>query len=174
MLKQTVTYTDFDDVQHTETLYFNISKSELLANIALKDRLEKTAAMLQGVSRDLTVDEIKEVVELVKIFMKISYGIRSEDGRRFKKNDQIWEEFTETAAYDEFFMSLFTEPNKAVEFLMNVVPKDLREQAEQEARNTTSLQTQAAAIVQEQNPFVQPENPSAQISDWYTNLNKNF
>ena len=166
MLKQTVTYTDFDDVERTETLYFNITKSELLANLDLKERLEKSANMLKGAERELTPEEINEVVQLVKLFMRLSYGVRSEDGRRFKKNADIWEAFTETAAYDAFFMSLFTETNKAIDFLVGVVPKDLRDAAEKEMQNKAAT-ISAAQAVAVTNPTPQPTQSEAAPSWFY-------
>lgn len=143
MLKQTIDYVDFDNNKRTETLYFNISKSDLLDNLDLKDRLQSITDSLSGETRDLTEKEIREIIELVKLFMKLSYGIRSEDGRRFKKSEDIWQEFTETAAYDAFLMSLFEVPTRAIEFLVGVVPQDLRAQAEAELKNVDSPYKQA-------------------------------
>ena len=41
MLKQTVSYFDFDDNPSQETLYFNLTKTELADNIHLRDELEE-------------------------------------------------------------------------------------------------------------------------------------
>lgn len=132
MLKHTFTYTDYNDQQQTEDLYFNITKTELADHLDLKDQIEKLADRFSGPERNLTVPEITEILNLVKTFMKISYGVKSDDGKRFVKGDQVWEEFTQTAAYDQFLFSLFENAEKAITFLLEVVPQDLRTQVETE------------------------------------------
>lgn len=145
MIKQTISYTDFNDDASTETLYFNISKAELLENLELKDKLEKLQQTLSGDVRELDLDEVKHILEIVKTFIRLSYGVRSEDGKRFAKSSQLFEEFTQTAAYDAFLMSLFEDPNKAIEFMLGVMPADLRAQAQAEvekaAEGTIELPT---------------------------------
>lgn len=132
MQKHTVQYEDFDGVNRTENLYFNISKSELLENIELKDELLEVHAILdKGAKTDvkLELSEIKKVLDLVKRFAKLSYGIRSEDGKTFRKSQEIWEDFQFSAVYDTWLFELFEKPEKAVSFLVDSLPKDLVEKA---------------------------------------------
>lgn len=154
MLKQTIEYTDFDDNKCVETLYFNITKAELAENLNLKDRLEDMAAMMEGARRGLETEEINQIIALVKTFMKLSYGVRSADGKRFVKTNEQWTEFTQTAAYDAFLFSLFSEPNKAVEFMSGVLPTDLREQAmkfsAEQRKELGLIDTQAARDQQDE------------------------
>jgi hypothetical protein len=51
--------------------------------------------------------------------------VRSEDGKRFIKNDQLREEFTQTAAYDALFMELATDEDAAANFIQGILPKDM-------------------------------------------------
>lgn len=130
MLKQTIVYNDFDDNQTQETLYFNVTKSELADNLQLLTTLEDMQNTFSGDKRELAVSEIQQIIDIVKTVMKLSYGIRSEDGKRFIKNDDLWTEFTQTAAYDAFLFSLFEDPNKAFTFITGILPKDIRHEAE--------------------------------------------
>lgn len=132
MIKQTITYTDFNGNEGTEDLYFHISKTVLADNLELREELEGLANMSLKEKRDLTTAEIKKLISIVKTFMRLGYGIRSEDGQRFKQSPEIWEDFTWSPAYDAFLYSLFVDPDKATEFLMGILPTDLREQAEKE------------------------------------------
>lgn len=132
MLKQTISYTDWDDRPQTETLYFNLTKTELADNLHLKEDLELLHDRISGETRELTIREIQQILDMVKTFMRMSYGVRSEDGKRFIKNVDVWTEFTQTAAYDAFLTSLFDTPDKAVKFLFGVLPADLRAQVENE------------------------------------------
>lgn len=133
MLKQTVSYFDFDDNPSQETLYFNLTKTELADNLHLQDDLEAMQRTFSGKEDDLTTDEIKQLVDLVKTIMRLSYGVRSADGKRFVKTDELWTEFTQTAAYDEFLYSLFQNPEKAVAFMTGILPRDVRDEAKKEA-----------------------------------------
>ena len=136
MIKETVQYTDYNDVNRTEVLYFNISQSELMDNLNLRDDLEKIQSSLEGPQRQLTTDEVQQILNLVKRMMRLAYGVRSEDGLTFTKDDEgentIWKAFKNSAVYDAFIMSLFKNPEKAFEFLVAVMPKDLMEQARRE------------------------------------------
>lgn len=134
MLKQIVRYVDFNDQPQEETLYFNISKTELADNLHLKEEFERLFETFQGPQRELTTAEIRQVIDLVKTFIRLSYGQRSADGKRFRKTDEIWEDFKSSAAYDEFLFSLFKDPQQAIAFLLGVLPADLRSEAEATAR----------------------------------------
>ena len=93
MLKKTITYTDYDNVKRTEDHYFNLTMAEL-------QEMELTtpggfAALLRKI-----VDE-KNVPEIYRLFKSVilkAYGIKSADGRRFIKSDEISKELTETGA----------------------------------------------------------------------------
>ena len=60
----------------------------------------------------------------------MAYGIKSDDGKRFMKSDQLREEFSQTAAYDALFMELATNDDAAATFIKGVVPKDFLKEME--------------------------------------------
>jgi len=132
MLKKTVNYEDFDGNLRSEDLYFNLTKTELI-DIAMElpenvtetmseegDKLDEGAAlkMIEALGG-------KGVIEFIKKIVLKSYGIKSEDGRRFIKNEQITTEFSETLAYDTIVTELLTDDKKASEFVNAVIPKDI-------------------------------------------------
>lgn len=120
MIKKTITYTDYNDVERTETFYFNLSKAEL-------------AEMELGVDGGLTnqlkkIVDAKDTKQLITVFKDLvlkSYGIKSDDGRRFIKSDEISKAFSETEAYSVIFMQLATDDKIAAEFVNGIIPKDL-------------------------------------------------
>ena len=136
MLKQTVSYFDFDDNPSQETLYFNLTKTELADNIHLRDELEEMQQVFTADKKELSTGEITQLIDLVKTIMRLSYGIRSADGKRFVKSEEQWTEFTQTAAYDAFLYSLFEDPNKAVMFMTGILPKDVRSAVDEEIAKT--------------------------------------
>jgi hypothetical protein len=125
MLKRTITFEDFDENPAVETLYFNITKTEIGEHLDLVESFEDLKKMFEGEKRELSTKEVERILKFVKTLMRLSYGIRSEDGKSFAKSDEIWTKFTQTAAYDAFTFSLFENPNEANDFMIGIFPKDL-------------------------------------------------
>ena len=119
MLKQTITYTDFDGNERTEDFYFNLTKSEIIEmHLSTTGGLDK---MIQKISSEL--DGAKIMAFFKDIILK-SYGEKDLDGKHFKKSAEISEAFSQTGAYDELFMSLVTDAEKAAAFMNGIVPQD--------------------------------------------------
>lgn len=134
MFKQTVQYRNFDDKLSTRVLYFNLTETEILDHMELVPELERIQAFLEGPERELTQDEIQQILNLVKKTIHISYGVRSDDGEEFEKSPEILQKFQASAVYNAFLLSLFKEPEKAFSFIVAVMPKELVESAEKEMR----------------------------------------
>jgi len=125
MIKQTISFEDFNGNPVVETLYFNLSKTELTDDLEeMIARFESLRDMMTQ-EHELSQAEVKQVLQLIKDLIKRSFGIKSLDGRRFIKTDEIWTEFSQSAAYDAFLFSLFEDPEKAVNFMTSVFPSDL-------------------------------------------------
>lgn len=120
MFAKTVTYTDYNNVERTETFYFNLTKAEVLEmELGTTGGL---SAMIQGVI------DAKDTPQLIKIFKDLvlkAYGEKSADGRRFIKTPKIAEEFAQTEAYSEIFMELATNEKAASAFVDGITPKGL-------------------------------------------------
>ena len=96
MLKQKVKYEDFDGNIQDEILYFNLSRMEL---VALQGRYGKED-MAKYIEKLIEDKNLEKMYELLNDIVLTAYGIRSEDGKRFIKNDQIREEFVQSLAYE--------------------------------------------------------------------------
>ena len=117
MLSKTINYTDYNGEERSEVFYFNMTKAEL-AELNLT-----TEGGLQEVLRKII--DSKNVPELTKWFKKIvlmSYGEKSPDGKRFIKNEELTEAFTQTEAYSELFMELITDSEAASNFINGLLP----------------------------------------------------
>ena len=128
MLKKTITYKDFNDVERTETFYFNLTKTELT-------EMELSAAGGYA-DRVKKIIDAKDTPSLIKIFKDLilrSYGVKSDDGRRFIKSDELSLEFSQTEAYNQLFMELATNDEAAASFVNGIIPSDLAEAASKEA-----------------------------------------
>lgn len=120
MYKITKTYTNFNDEEVTETFYFNLTKAELaemdISSYGLGDYIKKIVD-----SKDR-----RELINLFKELLVKSYGIKSEDGREFRKNQAIRDRFTSTNAYSEIFMELATDEEAAAKFVEGIMPRDIQ------------------------------------------------
>lgn len=129
MLKKTVTYTDFDGNERTEELYFNLTKAELM---------ELQMSEIGGLEKRLKgIIMAQNGVEIMKFFKDIflnSYGVKSPDGRRFIKNNEVREDFEQTEAYSQLFMELVTDADKMADFIKGVIPSDLAGQVDEEMK----------------------------------------
>lgn len=124
MYKRTVTYTDYFGQERKEDVYFNLNRAELM-KLELSTQRGYTN-MLQSL-----IDK-KDGPTIMQTFDKIirmAYGEKSDDGRRFIKSEALSEAFTQTPMYDQLFMELCTDSKAAAEFINNIIPKDLRDEA---------------------------------------------
>lgn len=134
MLKKTVTYTDFDGNQRTEDLYFNMTKSELVEfSFGLPEEMSDTVKSTEDINNETANKLIEKIgnsgiFNFVKDLVFKSYGVKSEDGRRFIKNEQTTIEFTQTLAYDEFLMNLFSDDRNASDFINGIIPAEMAKQ----------------------------------------------
>lgn len=120
MLKKTITYTDYNGVERTEDFYFNLSKAELA-----EMELSTSGGYTEMLTKIIKAQDRTTLIAIFKDFIMKSYGVKSPDGRRFIKNDEVREEFAQTEAYSILFMELATDDNKAVEFVNGILPADL-------------------------------------------------
>lgn len=122
MLKKTITYVDYDGNKRTEDHYFNLSKAELIE----MDQ-SNSGGLGKMVHRIIQTQDSAKQMALFKEMICRSYGIKSDDGKRFIKNKEVLEEFLQTEAYTTLFMELASNAEKAAEFVRGIVPKDLAE-----------------------------------------------
>lgn len=120
MYKKTITYPNFDGEEITEDLFFNLTKTEISkSNYSLAGGIE---ALLRKMVNEKNVQTISE---LFTEFIGRSYGVKSEDGKFFRKSPEIRADFENSAAYDALYMELLSSPDEAIAFLKGVLPSEL-------------------------------------------------
>lgn len=143
MVKKTVTYTDYNGVERTEDAYFNLNELEL-AEIAVELPDELSDPIFDNTNEEEVGEVIqnlgkKEIIEFVKKLMIKSYGVKSEDGRCFIKNEKLVEEFKYSALFSAIVMELLTDDN-AAEFINAIVPANVADKiAESNATATVGM-----------------------------------
>lgn len=120
MYKTTVEYEDFNGEQKKRTLYFNLSQSELTelkyeSNGALEDKIVEIVATKNR----------SEMMLLFTKLLKMAYGEKSEDGEYFIKNEEVYNRFKYSNAYDAFLEKLVESDSELENFIKYVMPKKL-------------------------------------------------
>lgn len=133
MLKEIVTYEDFNGETQTEELHFNLMKHEL-TDLAF-DLPQDVSDAVTNNSKEITSEEAaaklveklggKGVFQFIKELLLKAYGVKSEDGKRFIKNDLLRDEFAQSMAFDAMLDKLMSDDNKASDFVNAIIPSSL-------------------------------------------------
>lgn len=118
MYKKTIKYTDYNDVEHEDTFYFNYSKAELIEMELIHP--EGFESWINGLVR---ANDNETLVGIFKELILGSYGEKDPTGKRFIKSKELSEAFSQTEAYSELYMELITNTDAAIEFVNGIVPK---------------------------------------------------
>ena len=126
MLKKTITYTDYDGMERTEDFWFNLSKTELT-----KLDAELPGGVLGVLRKIIDKKDRKALVDFIETLILRSYGEKTLDGKRFVKTPDMAEEFMQTPAYDELFMSILSDTDSQTSFINGVIPQSMAKEIEQ-------------------------------------------
>ena len=117
MLKKTITYTDYTGTERTEDFYFNLTKAEIM-----EMELGTTGGLAEMIQKVVAAQDAPSIIKIFKDLVLRAYGEKSADGKRFIKNDEIREAFSQTEAYSNLFMELATDADAASAFVNGIVP----------------------------------------------------
>lgn len=121
MIKKTITYKDYNDVERTEEFYFHFSESEILDMEFSMD-----GGFAERVQKMIDTKDQRALLQIIKKFVIDAFGVKSADGKRFIKNDEVKSEFVECPAYSMIFMELVADDEKAAEFVNGVIPANMK------------------------------------------------
>lgn len=120
MLKKTITYVDYDGNERTEDFYFNLSKAELM-----NMELSAPGGLTNFITRIVNEQDLSRLIELFQEIIQKSVGVKSMDGKRFVKNQEVLENFIQSEAYSVLYMELVFDAEKAAEFINGIMPADM-------------------------------------------------
>lgn len=124
MYKRTITYTDYFGQERKEDVYFNLNYSELT-----KLQLSTQRGYVNMLQDLIDKNDAPTIMKTFDDIIRMAYGEKSEDGRRFIKSPELSEAFTQTPMYDQLYMELCTDAKAAADFVNGIIPKDLRDEA---------------------------------------------
>ena len=119
MLKETIKYQDYDGNDYEEDFYFNLNKSELI-----KLQTSIPGGLEQMIKNIIAAIDQNALMNMFSKIIHISYGEKSPDGKHFVKSEEIANAFEQTLAYDNLFMELINDADKAAAFINGILPAD--------------------------------------------------
>jgi hypothetical protein len=160
MIKKTMTFENWDGEEVTETFWFHLTPAELAEmEFTMMGGLKQT---LQDIVESM---DTQQILEKFKLIVSKSIGIRSEDGKRFRKSEEITNDFMESAAYSPFFLELLQDSAFAATFFRGVMPflpEDYEQKAKIQAKEmqdvVNELPERTALNVFEKLPDIPAEN----------------
>lgn len=120
MLKKTIEYTDFNGTQRKEDFYFNLSKAEIM-----EMEMSKQGGLAEEIQKIISAQDAPAIIQVFKDLLLKSYGVKSPDGRRFIKSQELRDDFEQTEAYSILFMELATDADAASKFVNGIIPADM-------------------------------------------------
>ena len=117
MIKETMTYVDYNGVERTEDFYFHLTEAELM-----EMQMSTTGGLAEMIQRIVAAQDAPAIIKVFKELVLKAYGQKSPDGKRFVKSETLSEEFAQTEAYSQLFMKLATDSDKAAKFVNGIMP----------------------------------------------------
>lgn len=122
MLKKTITYKNFNNEEVSEDFYFHLTEAEIT-----KLEMGQKGGLSEALKRIIESEDGAGVIEILQHIILTAYGKRSEDGKRFIKNDLLRQEFESTQAFSDLFMEMATNADAASTFVNGIIPGDMAE-----------------------------------------------
>ena len=124
MYVKEITYTDYNGTERTEKFYFNLSLSEIT-----EMELSTSGGLAENLMKIVKAKDVPTILKVFKDIIFKAYGEKDPDGKRFVKSEELSKAFSQTEAYNQFFMEIVSNADKAAEFINGIIPADLAEKA---------------------------------------------
>lgn len=164
MFKHTIKYTDYNGVEREEQFFFNLSKAELM-----EMELSTQAGVEEMIRMMIATNDNAKITQTYKNLILKSYGIKSEDGRRFIKSQQLRDEFEQSEAYSELFMELLSNGELQQKFINGIISgTNVPNMDEKEAikkLKELGYDTSRMEKALEENPIKNENNGKAEVVD---------
>ncbi len=122
MVTKEITFTDYNGQERKEKYQFNFTKAELT-----EMELSVNGGLSAMMERIKETDDRPELMRIFKDLILKAYGVKSADGKRFVKSEELRTEFSQTEAYSELYMELVTNTDSAINFFNGLIPNDLKD-----------------------------------------------
>lgn len=119
MLKETITYSDFNGTERTEVFHFNLTEAEIM-----EMELGVAGGFSKMIEDIVSAEDMPSIIKVFKDLILKAYGEKSVDGKRFIKSEELSNAFAQTEAYSKLFMKLATDADAASRFVNGLIPAE--------------------------------------------------
>ena len=158
MIARTFKYTDYSGVVREQTCLFNLTEAEIM-----EMQTTHAGGFMEELQRVIALRDQPTIARLLKKFILDSYGERSADGMYFFKEDEfgnpLSRKFKASPAYDELYIELMTDDEKASAFIQGIIPSSItssKEYQEAYAKQSDEIRKQYVEPTQETNKVQSP------------------
>lgn len=160
MIKQTITYKDFTGEEQTEDFYFHLTEADVI-ELEVSANGNSLSAWTEKIVRS---NNGAEIIGVFKKILAVSYGVKSDDGRRFMKSPDILAEFQSTNAYSKLFMQLSTDADIASGFINGIMPEGMpKDKSAVDARKASENRMQGFRKAAEKPDVVTERQPDLPV-----------
>lgn len=117
----------FNDEITTQTLYFNMSRREMMDFIKKYDGINSFREYLNSAKN---AEDVYSIVEFIDDVLGSAYGERQ--GERFVKSEVIRDNFLNGPLYEALFEKMLNDGNFAVDLLTGIFPEKIMEQVKKD------------------------------------------
>lgn len=117
----------FNDEVTTQTLYFNLSRREMMDFVKKYDGINSFRDYLDSAK---TAEDVYTIVEFIDDVLGSAYGERQ--GERFVKSEVIRDNFLNGPLYEALFEKMLSDGRFAAELLTGVFPEKIMEQVKKD------------------------------------------
>lgn len=122
MFKKTIEFEDFNGEKTSQDFYFHISQVEAAAMAHGADAFQKRIKRIEAAKDGLAI------LEEFRAIVKLSCGVRSEDGKRFIKTPEAQSELLDSPAFDVLVMEMCTDAEKMTAFVNQLFPEKMQKE----------------------------------------------
>lgn len=141
MYKKTITFQTYDGRTLTDDFYFHLTQAEMV-----EMEMGENGRMTTLLADIIKTEDQAKIIGFIKTIIMRSYGVRSADGRYFRKSQDLWQDFAQSEAYSELFIELATNADKAAAFINGIMPPDLVTQASELVDSEAPVEEQVKAL----------------------------
>lgn len=117
----------FNDEVTTQTLYFNLSRREMMDFVKKYDGINSFRDYLDSAK---TAEDVYTIVEFIDDVLGSAYGERQ--GERFVKSEVIRDNFLNGPLYEALFEKMLSDGRFAADLLTGVFPEKIMEQVKKD------------------------------------------
>lgn len=117
MLKEKIKYVDYNGLEREEDFYFNLNRVELV-----ELQISTPGGFDAKLKKAIDDKDVSTLIEIVKDLVIKSYGVKSEDGKRFIKSKELTDSFIQSEAYNTLFMKIISDADYAPKFINAIIP----------------------------------------------------